>query len=120
MFLALSKPFFIQGPYSNLLIILSLPLFQKNLFPDNVNQFRPTSLCNVIYKVISKILVNRLKPLMDQLVTPYQNAFIKGRNISDNILITHEIFDILGKKKGRKYGYGALKIDMSKAYDRID
>ena len=67
MFLALSKPFFIQGPYSNLLIILSLPLFQKNLFPDNVNQFRPTSLCNVIYKVISKILVNRLKPLMDQL-----------------------------------------------------
>ena len=97
-----------------------ITLIPKKSFPDNVNQFRPTSLCNVIYKVISKILVNRLKPLMDQLVTPYQNAFIKGRNISDNILIAHEIFGILSKKKGRKYGYGVLKIDMSKAYDRID
>ena len=97
-----------------------ITLIPKKSFPDNVNQFRPTSLCNVIYKVISKILVNRLKPLMDQLVTPYQNAFIKGRNISDNILMAHEIFGILSKKKGRKYGYGVLKIDMSKAYDRID
>ena len=97
-----------------------ITLIPKKSFPDNVNQFRPTSLCNVIYKVISKILVNRLKTLMDQLVTPYQNALIKGRNISDNILIAHEIFGILSKKKGRKYGYGVLKIDMSKAYDRID
>ena len=91
-----------------------ITLIPKKSFPDNVNQFRPTSLCNVIYKVISKILVNGLKTLMDQLVTPYQNAFIKGRNISDNILMAHEIFGILSKKKGRKYGYGVLKMDMSK------
>lgn len=57
---------------------------------------------------------------MDCLITPFQNAFIQGRNISDNILIAHEIFDYLGKKKGRKNCFGALKIDMSKAYDRID
>ena len=41
-------------------------------------------------------------------------------NISNNILLTHEIFDFLGKKKGWKYCFGALKIDMSKAYDRVD
>ena len=56
---------------------------------------------------------------MDSLISPFQNAFIKGRNISDNILIAHEIMDILRKKKGRKNSFGALKIDMKKAYDRV-
>ena len=54
------------------------------------------------------------------LITPYQNAFIQGRNITNNILLAHEIFDTLRKKKGRKKGYGALKIDMCKAYDRVN
>ena len=57
---------------------------------------------------------------MDLLITPYQNAFVWGRNITDNILLAHEIFDILRKKKGRKKGFGALKIDMCKAYDRVN
>ena len=97
-----------------------ITIIPKVLFPDEVSHFRPISLCNVIYKVISKIMVNRLKPLMDSLITPYQNAFIKGRNITDNILIAHEIIDVLRKKKGRKASSGTLKIDMSKAYDRAD
>lgn len=63
--------------------------------------------------------MSRLKPNMDNLITPYQNAFIQGRNITDNILIAHEIFDTLRKKKGRKKGYGALKIDMCEAYDSL-
>ena len=65
-------------------------------------------------------MVSRLKPFMDMLITPYQNAFIQGRNITNNILLAHEIFDTLRKKKGRKKGYGALKIDMCKAYDRVN
>lgn len=55
----------------------------------------------MIYKIISKILV-------------------RGRNISDNILIAHELFDMLRKMEKRKKFYGALKIDISKAYDRVD
>ena len=57
---------------------------------------------------------------MDSLITPYQNAFIQGRNISDNILLAHEIMDTLKKKKWKKFSFGALKIDMSKAYDKVN
>ena len=72
--------------------------------PDEVSHFRPISLCNVTYKIISKIMVNKLKLLMAKLISPYQNAFIQGRNIFDNILLAHEIIDTLKKKKGRKKG----------------
>ena len=87
--------------------------------PKEVTQFRPISLCNVTYKIITKIMVNRLKPLMNYLISPFQNAFIQGRNISNNILLAYEIMDIVRKKKFRKKGYGALKVDMCKTYDRV-
>ena len=97
-----------------------LTFIPKVKFLEKVTYFRPICLCNGTYRFISKILVSRLKPYMDMLITPYQNAFIRGRNITNNILLAHEIFDILRKKKGRKKGFGALKIDMSKAYDRVN
>lgn len=50
--------------------------------------------------MISKVMVNKLKPVMDSFDTPHQNDFIQGRNISDNILLAHEIMDTLKKKKG--------------------
>ena len=84
-----------------------------------MNHFRPISLCNVIYKVISKILVNKLKPIIDSIITPYQNDFIKDRNISNNILLAHEIIDVLRKKNERKFSFWVLKINMSKAYDKV-
>ena len=94
-----------------------ITLIPKIPFLEEVSHFRPISLCNVVYKVIFKVLVNRLKPLMD---SPYQNAFIKWRNIYDNILISHEIIDTLRRENGRKTSFGVLKIDMSKAYDRVN
>lgn len=97
-----------------------MTLIPKIPNPEEVSHFRPISLCNVFYKIISKVLVNRLKLIMDSIITPYQNAFVKGRNITDNILLAHEIIDMIKKNRGKRDSFGVLKIDMSKAYDRVN
>ena len=112
--------FFHSGSFLKSLNQTFLTLIPKVIIPEDVSHFRPISLCNVTYKIISKILVSRLKPFIYKLISHFQNAFIPGRNITDNILLTHEIFDALRKKKGRKKGYGALKISTCKAYDRVN
>ncbi|XP_010694927.2 uncharacterized protein LOC104907665 [Beta vulgaris subsp. vulgaris] len=87
--------------------------------PKDVTQFRPISLCNTIYKCDSKCLVNRLRPLLPDLITEYQSAFIPGRHMDDNILISHELNHVLNKHRRGNVHLAALKIDMNKAYDRV-
>lgn len=86
--------------------------------PERVQQFRPISLCNVIYKCVSKIVVARLKSTMASLISPHQVSFVPGRNIHDNIVIVNEMIHSMRRKKGRK-GYMAIKVDLEKAYDRM-
>lgn len=78
----------------------------------------PISLCNVIYKSLSKIIVQRLKSLMPKLVSPHQVSLVPGRNIHDNIIIVNELIHSMKRKTGKK-GYMAIKVDLEKAYDRI-
>jgi hypothetical protein len=113
------KAFFHLGFLLKSLNHTFITLIPKVRTPKRVTQFRPISLCNVSYKIISKILVSRLKPLMDSLITPYQNAFIQGRQITDNIVLAHEVFEYLKKKSKGKWGFGDLKLDMNKTSDRI-
>uniref|UniRef100_A0A803PWZ9 Reverse transcriptase domain-containing protein n=1 Tax=Cannabis sativa TaxID=3483 RepID=A0A803PWZ9_CANSA len=86
-----------------------------NCFDD----FRPISLCNFTYKIISKLLANRLRPLLKDLISPFQSAFVPGRWIAENSIMAHEVLDSFKKLKGRE-GFVGLKLDMSKAYDRIE
>lgn len=86
---------------------------------SKVEQYRPIALCNVVFKLITKIVANRLRHVLGKIVSPTQAAFIPGRNITDNTILHHELMFHINNRKG-KQGYMAIKIDMAKAYDRVD
>ena len=72
-----------------------------------------------MYKIITKIIVGRLRPYLDKLISPCQAAFVPGRRGVDNTIIVQELIHTMGKTKGRG-GYMALKIDLEKAYDKLE
>nr|XP_027071698.1 uncharacterized protein LOC113696490 [Coffea arabica] len=88
--------------------------------PVVLTNYRPISLCTVLYKTISKILANRLQKVLVHCINPSQSAFVPGRQILDNAIIAHEVLHFLKSKRGGRVGFMALKLDMSKTYDRVE
>ncbi|KAL0448005.1 UNVERIFIED_CONTAM: putative mitochondrial protein [Sesamum latifolium] len=98
----------------------NIVLIPKYKNPETLAQFLPISLCNVVYKIASKTIANRLKPWLDSIISPSQSAFVPGCLITNNVLLAFEINHYLNTRtKGRKH-FMNLKLDISKAYDRVE
>lgn len=110
-------------------------IFRCGTMPENLNEtlitlilkcpgattlgsFRPISLYNTIYKVVTKMIVKRLRPLLPNLISPFQAAFVPGRVGVDNMITAQELIHTMNLKKGQAR-FMAIKIDLEKAYDRL-
>ena len=96
-----------------------ISLIPKCQSPETLANYRPINLCNLVYKIVTKIIISRIRPLLNNLVSPLQAAFVSGRRGLDNILIAQELRHSIDDKKGKE-GYIAVKVDLEKAYDSLE
>ncbi|CAM8954034.1 unnamed protein product [Rhodiola kirilowii] len=97
-----------------------ITLIPKKKDAERMEDWRPISLFTVAIKIITKILAMRLRSILNQIFSPFQSAFIKGRIISDNFIVAHEIAHYLKNCGEHSSYYASIKVDMSKAYDRVE
>ena len=102
--------------YLNKTLIMLIP---KCTSPESINNYRPISLCNTVYKLVTKIIVGCIRHLLLSLVSPLQTAFVPGGKGVDNAILVHETVHSMSRRKGRT-GLMAIKIDLEKAYDRLE
>ena len=94
-----------------------IALVPKKANPSNLNEFRPISLVGCVYKILSKVLANRLKKVLSSVIDFNQSAFLEGRGLLESVLVANEMVDYLMKAK--KSGV-FVKVDFEKAYDSVD
>ena len=97
--LLLSLKCFSTGSLSRLCNKTLIVLISKTPSPTKLNNYRPISLCNVSYKLVTKVIVNRLKDILSSLISPTQSSFVPKRQITDNVVIVKEILHSISQKR---------------------
>ena len=95
-------------------------LIPKVKNPTKITEYRPISLSNVISRLASKVITNRLKRFLPDIISENQSAFISTQLITDNVLVAFETMHHLNQKQSGQVGEMTLKLDMSKAFDRVE
>jgi len=112
------KDFFSSGRLLREVNNTILTLVPKISNACGVSDFWPIAYCNTIYKIITKILANHLAAVLNDLISPPHNAFVKGSRITDNILLAQDLF--VGFHLDPYLPKCATKVDFQKTYDTVD
>ena len=107
---------FVFGQFDPRLAKTLVTLIPKGDNASHLRNFRPISLCNVAYKVISKVLVNRLWPFLHGIISSLQRSFITNQGTSDDAIIAKEALHFMKKTKVKK-GNKAFTIELENAYN---
>ena len=116
-FVTAVKSFFDKGFLPKGINSTILTLIPKKDEAISMKDYRPISRCNVIYKVISKILANSLKRLLPSFISSNQSTFVKDRLLMENVLLAYEL--VKNYHKDSVSARCAVKIDISKAFDLV-
>ncbi|GKV44307.1 hypothetical protein SLEP1_g51499 [Rubroshorea leprosula] len=98
---------------SNASFIVLIPKVEN---PQKIEEYRPISLIGVMYKILAKILANRLRMVIDKVIGEHQMAFIRGRQLAEGAVIANEVIDEVKRKKKKSF---IFKVDFEKAYDKV-
>ncbi|KAM2674122.1 hypothetical protein EV2_015350 [Malus domestica] len=113
------RNFFASGRLLKQVNFTHVTLIPKSKCPEKMSQIRSISLCNIFFRIISKVMANQLKLLLPAVVSQNQSAFVLGRNISNNTILALEIFNYLFRRRHGKKGFVSLKLDISKGLSAI-
>lgn len=117
---AMVQKFFRTGVLEAEMNDTNICLIPKTITSKKMCEYRPISLCNVAYKVVSKLMAKRLKKVLPNVVSETQADFVEGRLISDNILVAHKLLHALSSDNKCASEFIAINTDISKAYDRVE